>query len=68
MTTGVSAATVFSRTLQTLQLWLVSLPGRGSDQMLGPGGRALVDRIVGELRSQVSTSASSAGPWNSCNA
>ena len=46
-TTGVSAATGFSRTLRTLQLWLVSLPGQGlgMDQMLGPGGRALVDRM-----------------------
>ena len=55
----------FSRTLRTLQLWLVSLPGQGLGWRWDLGGRALMDRRV---RSQVSILATSAGPWNSCNA
>ena len=65
-----SAGLVFflrSRThLRTLQLWFVSLPGKGL-------GACLVDRITGRsgwmtgsLAVQASTLACLAGPWNSC--
>ena len=56
---------VCSRTLRTLQLWFVSLPGKGP-------GECLMDRMMGsgkdvaELAVQVSTSVCSAWHWNSC--